>query len=506
MQGEAPFQSSGGTPPSAKSGSNGAGQSKRRRETGMASEEPNPWEIAQQRLQNVLDEHSYKNWFSQTRLQSCDNGTVVVSVPSRFFAEWLRDHYLETVTECLRDVVPDFEQVRFEPLSDAVDVSLKEQNPASRKTSDAAPRRQSAGASVSPVRREGNELRPPKRGVFEGFNIRYSFEHFVVGAGNRFAHAAARAVADSPARAYNPLFLYGRTGLGKTHLMQAIGQEVLKKRPGANIAYVSSEQFTNQLIESIARKSTQRFRNKYRKADILLIDDIHFIAGKEATQEEFFHTFNALFDMHKQIVLSSDRQPKDIKGVEERLISRFEWGLVTDIQPPDLETRVAILQNKAIQENATIPQDVPQFIARHITNNIRELEGALITVIAYSKLTQREITQQLVEEVLRDLIGRETIKPITMDAVQRAVADHFDVRISDLRGSSRQRQVAFPRQIAMYLCKELIPTLSLNEVGEAFGGRDHTTVLYACQRITKEIKNNSATRQLTEKLEKGLRP
>ncbi len=506
MQGEAPFQSSGGIPPTAKSGSNGAGQSKRRRETRMASEEPNPWEIAQQRLQNVLDEHSYKNWFSQTRLQSCDNGTVVVSVPSRFFAEWLRDHYLETVTECLRDVVPDFEQVRFEPLSDAVDVSLKEQNPASRKTSDAAPRRQSAGASVSPVRREGNELRPPKRGVFEGFNIRYSFEHFVVGAGNRFAHAAARAVADSPARAYNPLFLYGRTGLGKTHLMQAIGQEVLKKRPGANIAYVSSEQFTNQLIESIARKSTQRFRNKYRKADILLIDDIHFIAGKEATQEEFFHTFNALFDMHKQIVLSSDRQPKDIKGVEERLISRFEWGLVTDIQPPDLETRVAILQNKAIQENATIPQDVPQFIARHITNNIRELEGALITVIAYSKLTQREITQSLVEEVLRDMIGRESIKPITIDAVQRAVAEHFDVRISDLRGSSRQRQVAFPRQIAMYLCKELIPSLSLNEVGEAFGGRDHTTVLYACQRITKEVKNNSATRQLTEKLEKTLRP
>ncbi|MFO7776614.1 MAG: chromosomal replication initiator protein DnaA [Candidatus Hydrogenedentota bacterium] len=473
----------------------------------MASEEPNPWEIAQQRLRNVLDEHSYKNWFSQTRLQSCDNGTVVIGVPSRFFAEWLRDHYLETVTECLQDVVPDFEEVRFEPISETGDTPTEQGAAAPKtKTSTAAPPRQAPSAPSHSSGEDSRETHGAKRGVFEGFNARYSFEHFVVGAGNRFAHAAAKAVAESPARAYNPLFLYGRTGLGKTHLMQAIGQEVLRKRPDANIAYVSSEQFTNQLIESIARKSTQRFRNKYRKADILLIDDIHFIAGKEATQEEFFHTFNALFDMHKQIVLSSDRQPKDIKGVEERLISRFEWGLVTDIQPPDLETRVAILQNKAIQENATIPKDVPQFIARHITNNIRELEGALITVIAYSKLTQRDITQKLVEEVLRDLIGRETIKPITIDAVQRAVAEHFDVRISDLRGSSRQRQVAFPRQIAMYLCKELIPSLSLNEVGEAFGGRDHTTVLYACQRITKEIKNNSTTRQLTEKLEKGLRP
>ena len=505
MQGQAPFQSGSDIPPNAKLGPNGAEQSEWRRETGMASEEPNPWEIAQQRLRNVLDEHSFKNWFSQTRLQSCDNGTVVISVPSRFFAEWLRDHYLETVTECLQDVVPDFKEVRFEPISGGGDTPT-EPRPAARKTATAAPARQAASEPSPPSAGEGAGKPSAKRGVFEGFNVRYSFEHFVVGAGNRFAHAAAKAVAESPARAYNPLFLYGRTGLGKTHLMQAIGQEVLRKQPGANIAYVSSEQFTNQLIESIARKSTQRFRNKYRKADILLIDDIHFIAGKEATQEEFFHTFNALFDMHKQIVLSSDRQPKDIKGVEERLISRFEWGLVTDIQPPDLETRVAILQNKAIQENATIPKDVPQFIARHITNNIRELEGALITVIAYSKLTQREITQQLVEEVLRDLIGRETIKPITIDAVQRAVADHFDVRISDLRGASRQRQVAFPRQIAMYLCKELIPSLSLNEVGEAFGGRDHTTVLYACQRITKEIKNNATTRQLTEKLEKGLRP
>ncbi|MCP4640446.1 MAG: chromosomal replication initiator protein DnaA, partial [bacterium] len=260
-----------------------------------------------------------------------------------------------------------------------------------------------------------------------------------------------------------------------------------------------------QLIESIAKKSTMRFRAKYRKVDVLLIDDVHFIAGKEATQEEFFHTFNALFDKHKQIVISCDRQPKDIQGLEERLLSRFEWGLVTDVQPPDLETRVAILQNKAAEENLTVPPEVLRYIAKHITANIRELEGALITVLAYSKLTENKISLQLAEEVLRDLIGRDKIQPVTMEAVQRAVAEYFDVRISDLRGRSRQRQIAYPRQIAMFLAKELIPSLSLNEVGEAFGGKDHTTVLYACQKINGESKKNGETRQVLKQLERSAR-
>ncbi|NJL72733.1 MAG: chromosomal replication initiator protein DnaA, partial [Candidatus Competibacteraceae bacterium] len=262
---------------------------------------------------------------------------------------------------------------------------------------------------------------------------------------------------------------YGQTGLGKTHLMQAIGHDLLSRQPHLSVVFISSEQFTNQLIQSIAEKSTQRFRTKYRKVDVLLIDDIHFIAGKEATQEEFFHTFNVLFDMHKQIVISSDRSPKEIKGIEERLVSRFEWGLVTDIQPPDLETRIAILQNKAREENLTVPQEVVRYIATYITSNIRELEGAMIApVLAYSRLTEQKITLTMVEEVLRDLIGSEKIKPITVEMVQRAVADHFDVRIADLRGRSRQRQVVQPRQMAMYLCKEMIPSLSLNDVGEAF--------------------------------------
>ncbi len=452
----------------------------------MAAQEPNPWVAAQERLQKILDEHSYKNWFSQTRFESYSDGRLTIGVPSEFFAAWLRDHYLDTVSGCLRQILPDFSEVRFVP------------------SAQPPPPPAAASGNGSDVMVRRRPTRPPVR-RFEGFNPRYTFDGFVVGSGNRFAYAAARAVAESPARSYNPLFLHGDTGLGKTHLMQAVGQEVLDRDPSKVVVFISSEDFTNQLIEAIAKKSTQRFRAKYRKVDALLIDDIHFIAGKEATQEEFFHTFNALFDLHKQIIISSDRQPKELKGIEERLISRFEWGLVTDIQPPDLETRVAILQKKAAQENAFVPPDLLQFIARHVTSNIRELEGALITVLAYSKLTEQKITQSLVEEVLRDLIGRDKIKPITLDAVQRAVAEHFDVRIADLRGRSRQRQVAYPRQIAMYLCKEHIPSLSLSEIGEAFGGKDHTTVLYACQKITREAGENPATKQILTHLEKALR-
>ena len=454
----------------------------------MPPRESDLWELAQSKIKTILDEHSFKNWFSQTRLESCEDGCMIIGAPSQFFADWLRDHYLDTVSQCAREVVPEFREIRFVVTTDG---------------SAFAPSAPGARESVAPTAPKRKPLRlDPK---FEGFNPRYTFDRFVVGSGNRFAHAAAKAVADSPARAYNPLFLYGGTGLGKTHLMQAIGQEILERNPNANIEFVSSEHFTNQLIESIAKKSTQRFRAKYRKVDVLLIDDIHFIAGKEATQEEFFHTFNSLFDMHKQIVLSSDRGPKEIQGLEERLVSRFEWGLVTDIQPPDVETRMAILQNRAAVETQVVPQDVIRYIANAITTNIRELEGALITVLAYSKLTERKITIDVVDEVLRDLIGRDKLKVVTVEAIQRAVAEYFDVRIADLRGRSRQRQVAYPRQIAMYLCKTMMSNLSLNEVGEAFGGKDHTTVLYACQKIGKEAQGNTETKSTVARLEKTIR-
>jgi chromosomal replication initiator protein len=452
----------------------------------MPVKEMNPWELAQVHLREVLDEHSYKNWFSQTRFDSFRDGRLVVSTPSQFFADWLRDHYLDAIVEAMRRNIPEFREVRFIVASQTASIPEEEASPrvAQHKTSSSLPSSQVQG---------------------NGFNPRYLFERFVVGAGNRFAHAAAKAVAENPARAYNPLFLYGGTGLGKTHLMQAIGHEVLARDPNANVVFISSEHFTNQLIESIAKKSTQRFRAKYRKADVLLIDDIQFIGAKEATQEEFFHTFNALFEHHKQIVLSSDRSPKELQGIEDRLISRFGWGLVTDIQAPDLETRMAILQSKAGEEGVTVSPEVLKCIAMHITTNIRELEGALITVLAYSKLTQRRINIEVVEEVLRDLIGSDKIRPVTIDAVQRAVAERFDVRIADLCGRNRQRQVAFPRQVAMYLCKTMIPSLSLNEIGAAFGGKDHTTVLYACQKLAQETEKPTPTRQIVTELQKTLR-
>lgn len=449
----------------------------------------NPWKLAQPYLREALDDYSYKNWFTQTAFDSYDEGILTIRVPGMFFANWLEEHYKENIAEALLKVTPEFKSVRW--------VAPAEGMAASEPENAAAP----PASTARPARERAVRLRQS----YNGFNPRYTFDRFVIGSGNRFAHAAARAVAESPGRAYNPLFLYGGTGLGKTHLMQAIGQGLLAVDPGLKVVFISSEEFTNQLIQSIADKDTQRFRAKYRKVDMLLIDDIHFISGKEATQEEFFHTFNALFDGHKQIVLSSDRSPKEIKGIEERLVSRFEWGLVTDIQPPDLETRVAILQNKAKQDNTTAPSEVLRYIATYITSNIRELEGALITLIAYSRLTEQKITLAMAENVLRDLIGSEKIKPITIEQVQRAVAEHFDVRIADLRGRSRQRQVVQPRQLAMYLCKTLIPSLSLNDIGEHFGGKDHTTVLYACDKVARDAETNSNARQTIEQLTKTIR-
>ncbi len=452
-----------------------------------ANQVKNPWDLAQEHLQGALDEYSYKNWFSQTRFESFTAGELVVAVPSLFFADWLRDHYLDAICDSVRKVASDFREIRFVPSLEEIETSSKD---FSKETA---------------IERSALRKSARTRQRLNSFNRRYTFDRFVIGSGNRFAYAATKAVAESPGRAYNPLFLYGDTGLGKTHLMQAVGQDLYTRDPGLRCVFISSEQFTNQLIQSIGEKSTQKFRAKYRKVDVLLIDDIHFIAGKEATQEEFFHTFNALFDMHKQIVISSDRSPKEIPSIEERLVSRFEWGLVTDIQPPDLETRIAILQNKAQQENLTVPQEILRYIATYITSNIRELEGAMITVLAYSRLTEQVINLEMVEEVLRDLIGSEKIKPISIEQVQRAVAEHFDVRIADMRGRSRQRQVVHPRQLAMYLCKQLIPSLSLNDVGEAFGGKDHTTVLYACDKVSKASKDNGHLRGTLDQLVKTIR-
>lgn len=449
----------------------------------------NPWEQIQTNLETVLDEYTYKNWFAQTTFDSFEDNILQVRVPNLFFVSWIKEYYHEDVLNMARNLFPELDAVTYIPGTEDIPV---ETAPAPVPP-PAAPHAHSRRTVDNSRRQRAN------------FNPRYTFERFVIGAGNRFAHAAAYAVHESPGSAYNPLFLYGGTGLGKTHLMQAVGQGVLRNDPSKQVVFISSEQFTNEMIQSIADKNTQRFRDKYRRVDLLLIDDIHFLSGKEATQEEFFHTFNALYNDHKQIVISSDRPPRDLEKMEERLVSRFEWGLVTDIQAPDLETRIAILRNKAKQDKFDVSDEVLRYIATHITSNIRELEGALLTLFAYSRLVGDQVTPHMAESVLRNLVDEGKIKPITPEQVQRAVAEHFDVRISDLRGPSRQRLVAWPRQLAMYLCKTLIPGMSLNTIGENFGGRDHSTVLYACNRVEKNAAKDIALKQELDQLTKQLR-
>lgn len=437
----------------------------------------NVWEKSCELIKQTIDDRSYKNWFLQTKFLSHEDDRLRVGVPSQFFADWLNDHYLEVIQASVSRVEPACKKVVFLPVPD-------ETFTRQRKT------------------HVGKPAAKTRSGKFGGtsLNAKYNFDTFVVGSGNRFAHAASQAVAELPAKAYNPLFLYGGVGLGKTHLMQAIGHYIVNRNSNLTVVYMSSEEFTNQLIDAIRNKSTMAFRNKYRKVDMLLIDDIHFIAGKESTQEELFHTFNALYDAHKQVVLSSDRRPKEIPTLEERLVSRFEWGLVTDIQPPDMETKVAILQKKAEREGFAVTTEVAQYIASLVTSNIRELEGALITVRAYAALEEKEITLELAEETLKDLVGRAKARNVTPDLIQKAVADYYDVRIAELKGRNRQRTIAFPRQVAMFLCKQMIPTMSLAEIGESFGGRDHATVIHACKKIEKLIKTDAAFRALIREL------
>ncbi len=331
-------------------------------------------------------------------------------------------------------------------------------------------------------------------------NPKYTFDSFVIGNSNRFAHAASLAVAESPAKAYNPLFIYGGVGLGKTHLMHAIGHYILHNNPKSQVVYVSSEKFTNELINSIKDDKNVEFRNKYRNIDILLVDDIQFIAGKERTQEEFFHTFNALYEANKQIIISSDRPPKEIPTLEDRLRSRFEWGLIADIQAPDFETRMAILKKKADVEKLNIPNEVMVYIATKIKSNIRELEGALIRIVAFSSLTNKEISVDLASEALKDIISSKQTRQVTIDIIQEVVANYYNLKIEELKSARRTRNIAFPRQIAMYLSRKLTD-MSLPKIGEEFGGRDHTTVIHAYEKISNNLKK----RRKSSKCNKGIK-
>ncbi len=418
------------------------------------------WNAVLSEIKKKVDEPSFDTWFKALKpiKEDAAGNSILLAVPDTFFKDWIENNYLKVIDESASAIGLYGLRIVFEVNPSLFDTNKDAQIGKREKTSKQKP----------------------------NLNPRYTFESFVIGHSNRFAHAAAMAVAENPAAAYNPLFIYGGVGLGKTHLMQAIAHKSLEINPEITITYLSSEQFTNELIDAIQHRSTKKFRNKYRNVDLLLIDDIQFIGGKESTQEEFFHTFNTLYDAHKQIVISSDRHPKEISTLEERLISRFGWGLITDIQPPDIETRVAILKKKIEKEKSFVPDDVILFIAESIKSNIRELEGALNRVIAFSILEKRPISLEFTKAILKDTISSFQ-KKLTVDDIMAAVADRYKISTADIKAKKRNRTTLIPRQIAIYLTRELTD-MSLPEIGLAFGGKDHTTVLHSYNKILKQKK------------------
>ncbi|HTC63788.1 MAG TPA: chromosomal replication initiator protein DnaA [Candidatus Saccharimonadales bacterium] len=413
----------------------------------------NSWEKILQHMERRVNPHSFTTWFRPTRQEGAENGKLVVRVPSRIFRKRLTETYGELLQAVLAEVGMSDTHLEF---------MCAETEPAL------------AGNPLKQTRLDFDS-------VDHQLNPRYQFDSFVVGASNQFAHAAARAVAEAPSKAYNPLFLYGGVGMGKTHLMQAVGHMIKQRNPAARLTYISAEKFTNEVINSLRFDRMIGFRDRFRSVDVLLVDDIQFIAGKERTQEEFFHTFNALYDLQRQIVISSDCPPKEISAIEERLRSRFEWGLIADIQPPDLETKIAILQKKADNEHILIPDDVAEYIARAIKSNVRELEGALTRFMAYASLTGAALNLVTAQQVLRNIIATQE-KRITIDLIQKKVGEQFGLREQDLKVKSNTKAIAFPRQVAMYLVKQLT-SASLPEIGRQFGGKHHTTVLHSINKI-----------------------
>ncbi|HEX4021736.1 MAG TPA: chromosomal replication initiator protein DnaA [Acidobacteriaceae bacterium] len=444
-----------------------------------ASTTLNPWLRILAALEKKINRQSFDTWFKPTRFSRIDGRVLMVSVPTREF-EHIGERYNDLILEAIDQLGIEVDEVSFE--------ALEEEPPAPRV-------RQDGGFAPQPAH-NANSLRgrsqasgantAPQQARFDWdtaaqLNPRYTFDAFVIGNGNQFARAAAEAVAERPSKAYNPLFLYGGVGMGKTHLMHAIGHEVKRRLPQASICYVSSEKFTNEMINSLRYDRMSSFRDKFRSVDVLLIDDIQFLAQKERTQEEFFHTFNALHESMKQIVIASDRPPKELAEIEDRLRNRFEWGLIADIQPPDLETKVAILQKKAESEHVTLPIDIALFIASNIRTNVRELEGALVRLIAWCSLHGVELTLSVAQQCLKQFIDTQ-VRKVTIEAIQRAVAEQFGMRIAELKQKNNSRAVVVPRQIAMYLAKQMTEA-SLPEIGRQFGGKHHTTVMHSIAKI-----------------------
>ena len=425
------------------------------------------WKKTLQLIKGEVASASFETFFKNTVPIETNSNELTLLAPTEFAEDILRTRYLNLIESCLSQLTSNKFEIKI--ISDSNEV---EQNPL--KTSN--------NNNIINNNSNNNIIRNYPR-----LNPKYTFDTFVIGNSNRFAHAACVAVAESPARAYNPLFLYGGVGLGKTHLMHAIGHSIMKEQNDAKVVYVSSEKFTNELINSIKSDKNEEFRDKYRNVDILLIDDIQFIAGKEGTQEEFFHTFNALHEANKQIIISSDRPPKEIPTLEDRLRSRFEMGLIADIQPPDFETRIAILKTKAQIENIDIPNEVMNYIATYIKSNIRELEGALTRVVAYSSLINKDISYDLAVEALKDIVTTSESQEISVNRIKEKVSTAFGIKMDDFNSKKRTRTIAYPRQIAMYLSRELTD-LSLPKIGNEFGGRDHTTVIHAHDKISKDLE------------------
>ena len=443
----------------------------------------NLWDQLLAHVETKINRHSFYTWFKPTSFISERGSLLTVKVPDAHFKDWLTKHYSGVIAEALSDIGRDAISLEFvtEATPEAVNIDL---------TSDETA---ALDAVTSPAPITGPA----------GLNPRYTFDSFIVGPSNQFAHAASRAVAEAPSRSYNPLFIYGGVGLGKTHLMHAVGHYVLRHDPGLRLTYISSERFMNEMINAVRFDRILDFRERYRSVDVLLVDDIQFLAGKEGTQNEFFHTFNALYDSQKQIVLSSDRPPHEISQLEERLRSRFEWGLIADIQSPDLETKVAILKKKAEAEAVPLPDDVAIYIAGKIKSNIRELEGSLIRLIAYASLTGTQVSLALAQQVLKNILDHED-KAVTIEAIQKFVADYYNLKLAELKSRNNSKSVAMPRQIAMYLCKSLTHA-SLPEIGRSFGGKHHSTVIHSIRKVEEMRQKDPAFNSLIHTFVEGFR-
>jgi chromosomal replication initiator protein len=447
------------------------------------------WSQVQEELRFQLAKRTYDMWLKNTSVVSADGGTFRIGVPSKLAKDWLEDRFAGLIQETLQAVTGSEVDIDFV-------IAPSRHRPAHALFDGDHTGENSHENGVEPVAEI--ELVAPSE-----LNARFRFSSFVVGHNSQFAHAAAKAVAEAPGDSYNPLFLYGGVGLGKTHLMHAIGHEVHDRFPRKRVVYLTSEQFTNEVISSIATARMGEFRHKYRTVDVLLIDDVQFLAGKDRTKEEFFHTFNALHEINKQIVISSDRPPKEIPTLEDRLRSRFEWGLIADIQPPDFETRLAILHSKLGDNGGLIPEEVLNFIAHKVQRNIRELEGALTRVQAFAAVHQRQLDEEEAARLLSDIIPAGTRKPINVERIQVLVADYYNVTLDDMKGKRRDKHIVFPRQVAMYLVREETPS-SLPAIGKAFGGRDHTTALHSIEKIANELKEDERLRYEVQSIREKL--